>query len=208
MVKPISEYRKPEIVAATLAAIKEQGLPVLSYDQIARHAGMSRQLIRHYFPDPEQLMVAVCDALAARYREAWKQGVLQAGAVERLPMFLDFYFNFLAGKGLRKPEDDQVYDAMFSLAAGSEAIRERLHEQYKMLQYTIAREVQISNPALHQKACEELGFLFSSLMYGHWKMVASLGYSEDHNRVTREALDRLIRSYNERYVDPDLEEAG
>lgn len=206
MAKPISEYRKPEIVEATLKAIKEHGLPMLSYDQVAKHAGMSRQLIRHYFPDPEQLMVAVCDALAATYREAWAKGVLQANSVERLPMFLDFYFNFLAGRGLRKPEDDQVYDAMFALATASEPVRERLHEQYDRLQYMIAREVQISHPTLSQNACREIGFLFVSLMYGHWKMVASLGYSPDFNRVTREALDRIIQSYTEHYIDPDLEE--
>lgn len=206
MAKPISEYRKPEIVAATLKAIKEHGLPMLSYDQVAKHAGMSRQLIRHYFPDPEQLMVAVCDALAATYRDAWMKGVLQANSVERLPMFLDFYFNFLAGKGLRKPEDDQVYDAMFALATASGPIRARLHEQYDRLQYMIAREVQISHPTLSQNACKEIGFLFVSLMYGHWKMVASLGYSPDFNRVTRAALDRIIQSYTEHYIDPDLEE--
>src|SRR5690606_15974077 len=143
---------KPEIVQATLVAIKEYGLPMLSYDQIAKHAGMSRQLIRHYFPDPEKLMVAACDALAATYREAWTKGILQTASIERLPMFLDFYFNFLAGQGLRKPEDDRIYDAMFSLATSSEAVRECLHEQYKMLQYTIAREVQLSNPDLNQKA--------------------------------------------------------
>jgi hypothetical protein len=42
-------------------------------------------------------------------------------------------------------------------------------------------------------------------MYGHWKMVATLGFSEDYNRVTREAVDRLIASYVQNYHDPDLE---
>lgn len=208
MAKPISEYRKPEIVDATLKAINEGGLPMPSYDRIAQHAGMSRQLIRHYFPDSEQLMVAVCDALAAAYREALMKGIIQAGSTERLPLFLDFYFNFLAGQGLKKPEDDAAYDAMFSLARGSEAVRQNLLEQYSELRQTIAQEVQVSNPGLSQKACREIGFLFVSLMYGHWKMVATLGFSESHNRVTREALDRIIASYNERYDDPELADSA
>lgn len=203
MRKPISEYRKPEIVQATLEAIKNEGLPMPSYDQIGRHAGMSRQLIRHYFPQPEQLMAAVCDALADAYREALMRGILQANSTERLSLFLDFYFNFLAGRGLRKPEDDAVYDAMFSLANQYPAVRQNLLEQYNLLQHTIAHEVQISNPGLDQKACREIGYLFVSLMYGHWKMVATLGFSEEHNRVTRAALDRLVQSYVERYERPD-----
>lgn len=203
MPKPIAEYRKPEIVEGVLSAINKHGLPLPSYDTIAGEAGMSRQLIRHYFPDPEKLMVAVCDALAASYRELLMKGILQAQSTERLPMFLDFYFNFLADKGLRKPDDDAVYDAMFSLAVASPAVRRNLHDQYDLLRHTIAHEVQISNPALPQSACREIGFLFVALMYGHWKMVATLGFSDEHNRVTRQALDRLLQSYNERYVDPD-----
>ena len=202
MPKPISEFRRPEIVQAALKAINTSGLPMPSYDQIASEANMSRQLIRHYFPDPEQLMIAVCDALAASYRECLMRGVITANTTERLPVFLDFYFNFLAGKGLRKPADDAAYDAMFSLAAGSDAIRKNLREQYHILQFTIAHEVQISNPTLSQSACKEIGYLFISLMYGHWKMVATLGFSEDYNKVTRAAIDRLIGSYLLHYDDP------
>lgn len=202
MPKPISEIRRPEIVQAALKVINDRGLPIPSYDQVADEADMSRQLIRHYFPDPEQLMVAVCDALAERYRECLMQGIIAANATERLPMFLDFYFNFLAGKGLRKPADDAVYDAMFSLAAASPAVRANLREQYHILQFTIAHEVQISNPSLSQPACKEIGFLFVSLMYGHWKMVATLGFSEEYNAVTRAAVDRLIASYLGHYSDP------
>jgi AcrR family transcriptional regulator len=203
MPKPISEIRKPEIVQAAIKAIGREGLPMPSYDSIAKEADMSRQLIRHYFPDPEGLMIAVCDALAASYRDCLMKGIIEAAATERLSMFLDFYFNFLAGN--QKPKDDGVYDAMFSLAASSEAVRMNLSGQYNLLQYTIAHEIQISNPALSQKACREIAFLFVALMYGHWKMVATLGFSEDYNRVTREAVDRLIASYVQNYHDPDLE---
>src|SRR5690554_4397392 len=95
MVKPISEFRKSEIVEAALAALGAFGLPMPSYDTIAREAETSRQLIRHYYPDPEELMVAVCDGLAIVYRDLLGQGILEAEPSERLPMFLDFYFGFL-----------------------------------------------------------------------------------------------------------------
>lgn len=204
MVKPIAEIRKPEIVQAAIKVIGKHGLPVVTYDLIARETDMSRQLIRHYFPESEVLMVAVCNALAASYRECLMKGILKADSTERLPMFLDFYFNFLAGEGLAKPADDAVYDAMFCLAAGSEAVRKNLFEQYNLLHHTIAHEIQISHSSLPQSACREIGYLFVALMYGHWKMVATLGFSESYNRVSREAVDRLIDSYLRRYDDPDI----
>lgn len=203
MVKPISDIRRPAIVQAAIKTIGKHGLPLPSYDLIAEEADMSRQLIRHYFPDPEALMVSVCDGLAAAYKEALMKGILAADKTERLPMFLDFYFDFLAGAGLAKPADDATYDAMMSLAAGSAKVRKKLHDQYDLLHYTIAHEVQISNPTLSQSACREIGYLFVAIMYGHWKMVATLGFSTDHNHIARAAIDRLIASYRDHYIDPD-----
>ena len=203
MAKKIADYRKPEIVQATIKTMMTLGLPSPSYDDIAQEAGMSRQLIRHYYPDSDVLMVAVCDALAASYRESLARGIIAGNATSRLATFFDFYFNFLTPQGLKKPVDDAAYDAMFALAANSPAVRRTLREQYDLLHHVIAHEVQISHPALHQTACREIGVLFVSLMYGHWKMVATLGFSETYHRVSREALDRLIDSYLARYDDPD-----
>jgi len=203
MVKSISEIRRPEIVQAAIAAVRLNGVTLPNYDKIAEQAGMSRQLVRHYFPNPEDLMLAVCDALAASYRRLLMEGILQAGNPQRLPTFLDFYFNFLADKGLKKPEDDNVYDAVFALASTSEAVRQNLHAQYSELQAAIAHEVQLSHPGLSQNACKEIGFLFVSLMYGHWKMVATLGFSSKFNAVSRAALDRLVASYVDHYEDED-----
>ncbi|WP_102959023.1 TetR/AcrR family transcriptional regulator [Mangrovicella endophytica] len=204
MREPTAEIRKPQIVQAAFEAIRKNGLPMPSYDLIAKEAGISRQLIRHYFPDPEALMEGVCDHLAAAYRDCLMKGIVAAGQAERLPIFLDFYFNFLSGQGIPKPADDVVYDAMVAIAAALPTVRKNLFDQYTLLQHTIAHEVQISYPALPQTACREIGFLFVALMYGHWKMVASLGFSERYNRITREAVDRLIQSYCQRYDDPDI----
>ncbi|WP_099867103.1 TetR/AcrR family transcriptional regulator [Pararhizobium haloflavum] len=206
MPRPVAEFRKPEIIQAAMAAMKKRGLPLPPYDTIASEAGLSRQLIRHYFADPEELMVAVCDGLAAVYRDRLMKGIIAADKRERLSVFLDFYFNALAKDDLAKPEDDEIYDAMFALAAGSDRVRRNLYEQYSLLHHTVAHEIQLSHPDLPQTACREIGFLFVSLMYGHWKMVASLGFSQRHNQVTRQAIDRLIASYKEHYEDPDLAE--
>ncbi|WP_323005343.1 TetR/AcrR family transcriptional regulator [Pseudorhodobacter sp.] len=203
MAKVAAEIRRPEILDAAFRVLAQEGLPMPSYDVIAKEAGISRQLIRHYFPDQTSMMVALCDSLAGAYRNLMMKGIIDAASTERLQIFLDFYFGFLEGKGLKKPEDDKVYDAMFSLAAGSPEIRSTLKEQYSLLHFTIWHEVQISNPDIPQRACQEIGYLFVTLMYGHWKMVASLGFSEKHNRIAREAMDRIIASYKANYTDPD-----
>lgn len=204
MVRKIADIRRPEIVQALYLAIQKDGIHLPGNDQIARHGGMSRQLIRHYFDSSEDMAVALCDALAATYRDCLMRGIIAADSSRRLGVFLDFYFNFLADKGLPKPADDSVYDAVFALAGTSERVRQNLKDQYSLLQQTLAHEIQISYPSLPQSGCRELGYLIVIIMYGHWKMVATLGFSDQHNRVSREAIDRLVESYVARYVDPDL----
>ncbi len=195
MVKPISEIRKPEIVQGAIGALNKHGLSMISYDLIAEEADMSRQLIRHYYPDPQLLMVAVCDALAAAHREALTVEIVNVEVDERLEFFLDFFFDALADKSSWKPKNHAAYDAMMSIATGSETVRKCLYEQHSLLQYTIAHEVRVSYPSLSQNACREIGYLFITLLYGHWRMVASLGFSDAHNQISRDAINRLIRSY-------------
>jgi AcrR family transcriptional regulator len=204
LVKKIAEIRRPEIVQALHTAIQREGISLPSNDQIARHGDMSRQLIRHYFASSEDTAVALCNALADTYRDCLMKGIIAADSSRRLGVFLDFYFNFLADKGLPKPADDSVYDALFALAGTSERVRKNLHDQYSLLQQTLAHEIQISHPNIPQSGCRELGYLIVVTMYGHWKMVATLGFSDDYCRVAREAIDRLIDSYAARYEDPDL----
>ena len=203
MPRKIAEIRRPEIVEALYRAIQSEGISLPSYDQVARHGEMSRQLIRHYFARSEDMALMLCDTLAQTYRDCLMRGIVAADESRRLPVFLDFYFDFLSEKGLPKPADDAVYDALFALAGTNEKVRANLHGQYDLLQWTLAHEIQISHPGLHPAACRELGFLVVALMYGHWKMVATLGFSTSFNRVSRGAIDRLIASYLADYTPPE-----
>ncbi len=192
---PDKNETKSRIVDAALTALQRKGLPVLSYDAVADEVGLTRQAVRYHFPDAESLMLAVCDRLAESYRSALVENASRLDGPRRLEMFLDFYFNLL--DGARKPADDAAYDAMMSLATRSRSIRSNLREQYTTLGQVMCNEFRVSHPHLSAQAADELSYLFVCLMYGHWKMVATLGVSDDHNRLTRAAMDRLIRSYSQ-----------
>lgn len=203
MAKKIADIRRPEIVRSLYKAIKQNGVALPGYDQVAREGGMTRQLIRHYFKDPDELALALCNYLADLYREKLLAGIITAEKSERLSIFLDFYFAQLDDPQMQKPEDDQVYDALMARAAVDPRVRKNLHSQYELLQMTVAHEIKISHPELPHNGCRDLGFLMVAQMYGHWKMVASLGFDANYNKVARDAIDRLIDSYLARYVDPD-----
>lgn len=185
--------RKAQVVRGAYDALKEGGVGKLSFDLIAKHTGMSRQLVRYHFPDPDDLMIAVCDFLAQFYSEALISAASSLTGPKRISVFLDFYFDLL--EGTPKPRDDQVYDALMALSAQSQPVRNALANQYGLLGQVLTHEFQLEYPELNRQSASEISFLFVSLMYGHWKLVATLGYAEHHNKITRQAMDRLIASY-------------
>ena len=195
MKKNIAELRKPEIVQALYKAIQTEGIKLPSFEQIANAGNMSRQLVRHYFSDGDEMALMLCDSLTAVYKDYMTTAVTLVDQTQRLNLFLDFYFGFLSNRGLPKPADDQVYDAVLALAISNPKVRENLKTQYILVQMTMAHEIKISHPSLSHDKCSELGYLIAIAIVGHWKMVASLGFDDSYNRVTRESLDRLIESY-------------
>jgi len=185
--------QKTNILNAAFRALTENGLPHLSYDTIAKEADLSRQVVRYHFKDADTLMVALCDQLAQGCRENLVAAASQAKDAQRLNLFIDFFLDIRPD--IPKPKDDLVFDALFALATSSEPVRNTLRTQYMLLGQILAHEFMLQYPTLPTQAAEELSFLFISLMEGHWKMVATLGFSREHRLLTRHAMDRLIQSY-------------
>ena len=106
-------------------------------------------------------------------------------------------FSAALKRGELSPE---AYDAMVACSVGSPQLKERMCENYKTLGQVIIHELAIAHPNLKSTSCEELSFMFVSMMHAHWSFVASLGYSREHSKLARKAIDRLIESY---LNDPD-----
>ena len=188
-----SHDKKARILHAATVLLKSRGVQALSFDGIGTEAGLSRQLVRYYYPDIETLMIDLCDHLGSAYRDILVGGIVEVAQVERLDFFLDFFFDLAGGHPM--PDNLEVYDAFFAHAIGSYELRTRLCDQYRTLGQVIVHELAIAHPELDGHACEELSFLFVSMMHAHWSYVATLGYSRQHSHLARKAMDRLIASY-------------
>ena len=106
------------------------------------------------------------------------------------------------------PDNLEAYDALVAYAVGSAPFRDRLCDQYRTLGQVMVHELAIAYPQLKGPACEELSYLFVSMMHAHWSFVASLGHTRAHGKLTRKAIDRLIESYiNDSTQIPTIERA-
>jgi AcrR family transcriptional regulator len=188
-----TRQKKERILKSATKLLREKGLQAFSFDSVANEAGLSRQLVRYYYPSLDELIVDLCDYLALGYQEALAAGIVNTGQIKRLDFFLDYFFGVSDEHPM--PDNLEVYDAFFAYAVGSAPLRQHLCETYKILGQVVVHELAIAHPQLSAGDCEELSFLFVSMMHAHWSFIATLGFSEKHNRTTRRAFDRLIASY-------------
>ena len=63
------EARRAALIAATLDCVAEGGLPAATVRAIARRAGVTQGLIRHYFPSKDDLVETAYQALMDRLAE-------------------------------------------------------------------------------------------------------------------------------------------
>ena len=188
--------KKAAVLDAATRVLRTQGLQALTFENVASEAGLSRQLVRYYYANLELLMLDLCDHLAATYRDVLVRGVQEVGQVQRLDLFLDFFFGVT--DRFPMPDNLEVYDAFFAFAVGSAQLRDRLCMTYEVLGQVFQHELSIAHPELEDFAVSELSFFFVSMMHAHWSYVATLGYADEHGRITRDAMDRLIKSYLDR----------
>ncbi len=187
------------ILEACARLLSKQGIQAFSFENLANQAGLSRQLIRYYYSSLDKLIADLCDYLGAEYQRLLISGIIDLKSVERLDFFLDFFFGL--AEAYPMPENLEAYDALIAYAVGSPELKERMCSRYETLGQVMIHELAIAYPDLESSACEEISFIFVSMMHAHWSFVASLGYSRQHNRLARNAIDRVIQSYRKNRSD-------
>lgn len=188
-----TQNKKHQILDAATRVLRVDGLQAFSFESVANEAGLSRQLVRYYYADLGSLMLELCGHLQKVYQDVITAGIVEVDEVGRLDFFLDFLFGLSESHPM--PDNLEVYDAFFAFAVGSAQLRDRLREKYMTLGQVIVHELAVAHPKLDHAAYQELSFLIVSMMHAHWSYVATLGFSPDHNRLARRAVDRLIESY-------------
>lgn len=109
MARPKNQTRRrAEMIAATQRAINERGVAGLRLRDIADEAGLSIGLVHYYFPDMEELVVAV-------HRATVEQFVLQRQAIVEEPVDPPTQLVNLIRKGLPSSRDDEVFRLFYEL---------------------------------------------------------------------------------------------
>lgn len=191
MPRRVAEERRAGILAAVAETLQEEGLPFPSYDRVADHAALSRQLVRHYFPDPEELMVTTCRSVSAAYLAGialHMEGAAPEAGLERL---IDLC---LIGGGEEVPPPVAL-ESLIALTRGSVALRGALQKEIQALEAVFAAELARSHPALAEEGRQELAHLLVSHLLGHWTMTRTLALRPAEIGAARAAMRGIVAAY-------------
>lgn len=187
-----SEFQREEIIEASYRAMKKYGLSTVSYDLIAEEAGCSRKLIRHYFPDSEDLMVAIVETVFEQFYGLVMGNIANQSITHRLDTYIGFFLEQASGED--SPPSTAI-DSLFALTQGSEAVRKAMANAHQIMVDIFATELLMDYPELDMTTRSEIGYLFVCLSTGYWRMLSSLGFSDEYSASARVAMEKIIGSY-------------
>lgn len=193
MPRRIAEERRAGILAAVAETLQEEGLPFPSYDRVAGHAALSRQLVRHYFPDPEGLMVSACQTVTAAYLAEIARRLEAEAGEAGLTRLIDLC---LDGAGISdEVPPPRAFESLIALARSSEAVRAALKEEVRALRAMFSREVGRAHPALAPQERDELAHLLVAQLLGHWTMSDALALAPQKAGMARAAMQGIVSAY-------------
>lgn len=193
MPRRIADERRARILAAVAETLHEEGLAFPSYDRVAGHAALSRQLVRHYFPDPEDLMVNACRRLAGAFLAEIDRRLEASEPEGELEALIDLCLDGPGGADGLPPTG--AFESLLALARSSPALRRALQDDVRALNAAFARAAMRRYPDLAKGQAAELGLLLVAQVMGHWTMAGTLALGNAGSDATRAAMAGIIATY-------------
>lgn len=158
-----------------------------SLDCIARTAGMSRQLLLHYFGERDALVRAAARRIVGRYRARIARQLAGLAGSERLDDFVRWVF---AGD-FCEPHTDAALRALRAHARCDPEIDDALRPVFAELVAVLRDELARAIPSAPSSALERTAFALTALCFGAGEM-QSLGLAPPHAGDLHDSARALV----------------
>ena len=179
--KSRAPQRRGEILDAFEAAVADQGIGV-SLEEVARRAGLKRQLITHYFGDRTRLTDALKQRVAERYRATLSRIVESAGGDDGIGLARALMLR-VSEAGELEAQTERVVDALWDARLLGD-----LHREFEA---TLSAGLAKANPDAPRSACDAVAYGLLALWIGHGDLIDNGFRSADPEAAYRCALALL-----------------
>jgi AcrR family transcriptional regulator len=184
----LAAVRRPQILEAYESCIVRYGLEGATLDRVAREAGVTRGLVRHYLGNRDDVLLALGAHVQERY-SSWLQEIVASNpSSDRMAALLDALLTDEI-----PPELYQVVSELFWVATGDQKIARLLHDVYAEFEHTIDAALAAELPEADPRARRQVAFGILCLAFSAPDF-QTMGFPADRRRAGREAARRLVDS--------------
>ena len=140
--KPIDNIRKPQILEHFRQVVNKEGIHKASVVKIAKHMGVSPNLVLHYFESKEAMVIELFDVIMDQYIEHLSDAVKEIPeGQQRLKALIKTMFGL--GKN-RELLSEKSYYAFYYLSLIDDQMKLRFNQKYKQVTDIVITEIESS----------------------------------------------------------------
>ena len=181
--------RRTEILDAFERCLVRDGLERTTLDAVAAEAGVQRAAIRHYIGNRDAVVRAGVEHLTAKYREAFRTEVVDAGRSPQLGAVLDWLF--LGGFASDHPHEDRAVAGLLAMASSDDAAKTCLREMYTFFEAELCRQIHLEYPDADPNDTVRLAYALMCLAEANNDMLF-LGFPSARAHGARAAAQALV----------------
>lgn len=190
--KNLTEQRHEDILDAFERCLIKYGLEESTLERVAQEAGKSRNIIRHYIGNREDLIAAFVERILFRIKQASAEILANTPKQKLIPNVLDFLFE---ERSTNAPPDlgERMLGGMWHIREQSPKIQQALLNFYQEFENILTGGLRQLYPAVSVKKCQEVAYSIICLAETNW-VLGSVGVDVSHTRMARRSAECLLQA--------------
>jgi TetR/AcrR family transcriptional repressor of bet genes len=201
--KSLKTLRRAQIMDACEAIVLDEGLAAASPARVARHIGLDRTTVHHYFRTQAELLSGLVERIVDAYLAETRELEAAHGATADPAEILDF----LLSPNFALPRYDRLVDELAAAAHGDDEVRTQLRRLYRTLEESTVSMLLKAMPHVEAKRVRETAYTIYALVEGAYLLHAQ-GFPDDRLEAARRTARQLLESLQRESTPNETQEGG
>lgn len=190
--KNLTEQRHEDILDAFERCLIKYGLEESTLERVAQEAGKSRNIIRHYIGNREDLIAAFVERVLSRIKQISEEILANTPKQKLIPNVLDFLFE---ERKTDAPPDlgERMLGGMWHIREQSPTVQQALLNFYQEFEKILTDGLKQLYPDVPLKKCQEVAYSIICLAETNW-VLGSVGVGVSHTRMVRHSAEYLLQA--------------
>jgi len=188
--KKLVDQRQADILDAFERCLLKHGLEACTLELVAQEAGKSRNIIRHYIGNRDDLIAAFVERILVRIKQIAADTLANTPRQRLVPDVLSFLFQE------RFPDDppdlgERMLAGMWRIREQSPLTQQALLKFYKEFENILTEGLTRLYPAVPVERCQEIAYSIICLAETNW-VLGSVGVDNAHTHMVRRSAEYLL----------------